>query len=1027
MRKRAAFLGVVVVCASAAMLTALTGTTERVSVASGGTQAVGASGSGNPSISADGRFVAFESDATNLAAGAGNGVEQVYVHDRQAGTTELISVGNFGAPGNSFSFVPSISADGRFVAFSSDASNLVFRDTNNTFDVFVRDRVAGTTELVSASILGVHGNGDSHYCAISADGRFVAFASSATNLVAGDTNGNNDIFVRDRLTNTIERVNVASDGTQANGFSDRPSISASGRFVAFESFAANLAPGGTNGVAQVYIHDRQTGATERVSVGAGGAVGDADSTLDLGRQVTADGRFVAFTSFATNLTSPSSAGQQHIYVRDRAAGTTERISVTADGSEGNHFSQHADITPDGRFVGFESAADNLVPGDTNGNPDVFVRDRLAGTTERVSVASDGTQANPGNPPNLAGSHFPSLSADGQIVAFGSSASNLVANDTNGINDAFVHVAPGANQNHVTLWLGNDAHGDVFRTDTVGTMLNEIPNLPVSGIAFDGTFLYFSDPGGLLEQLTTDGSTLVQAVSIPSAGDAEDLAWDSKRQRLWRIDHFPASAPTLRKINVATGTIEASYPLPSADPVDFVSLAPLGGLGVAYDGTRDLLYVSFCQAGCARLDAGVVKSVDPNTGTVIGDLFRTAGFATGGLAYDPAADTLWVGSADVVRNMTLTGTVLSSFVRPQPGGFVDGLELVPAPAVTVPCAIRVLCTPLQPFVVQPFVSGPPYPTSALLIDFGARVGQSADIVPVDRLALSLRNVTPAVPIQLSASGGTILAQVIPPNPVIPPDPIVPVRSTFNLLVHLLKHPLSTVAPVLVPPNMIVPPNPIVPLLIPPNPITPPNPIVPATSAFDVRYDLALAGQGTSAQNLHFAIGSGQPLRFTNVVVGPPQSPEFHVTFGLERTGGTVTNAPLFTVTSGGAFASMPACAEKHADPDRLWPPNHELAAVNLFARPVAGAPLGQIHVRAVNQNEPVIGGPDAAIQQSATGDLLWLRAERAGDGDGRVYHVTFTADDGAGNECLDEVKVVVPHDASHKPGGDDGPLHDSLRR
>src|SRR5438132_985845 len=230
------------------LLTALGGrsagaqTTVRVSVASDGTE--GNDVSLGSALSADGRFVAFDSAATDLVAGDTNGASDVFVHDRQTGTTERVSVASDGAQGNDSSSrgSPALSADGRFVAFDSDATNLVAGDTNGTTDVFVHDRQTGTTERVSvASGGGTQGNGKSGgffaFPALSADGRFVAFQSDATNLVAGDTNGTTDVFVHDRQTGTTERVSVASAGSQGNGSSAGPVLSADGRFVAFHDTA----------------------------------------------------------------------------------------------------------------------------------------------------------------------------------------------------------------------------------------------------------------------------------------------------------------------------------------------------------------------------------------------------------------------------------------------------------------------------------------------------------------------------------------------------------------------------------------------------------------------------------------------------------------------------------------------------------------------------------------------------------------------------------------------------------------------
>ena len=348
---------------------------------------------------------------------------------RSAGaqTTVRVSVASDGTEGNDVSLGSALSADGRFVAFDSAATDLVAGDTNGVSDVFVHDRQTGTTERVSVASDGAQGNGSSGLVtfafppALSADGRFVAFVSFATNLVASDTNGATDVFVHDRQTATTERVSVASDGTEGNAASAGATLSADGRFVAFHSAATNLVAGDTNGTNDVFVHDRQTGITERVSVASDGTQGNNASSYPA---FSADGRFVAFDSDATDLVAGDTNGTTDVFVHDRQTATTERVSV-------NGFSAGPALSADGRFVAFHSTGSNLVAGDTNGATDVFVHDRQTGTTERVSGASDGTQGNDA-------SAGPALSADGRLVAFHSSATNLVAGDANRAYDVFVH-------------------------------------------------------------------------------------------------------------------------------------------------------------------------------------------------------------------------------------------------------------------------------------------------------------------------------------------------------------------------------------------------------------------------------------------------------------------------------------------------------------------------------------------------------------------------------------------------------------
>jgi Tol biopolymer transport system component len=404
--------------------------TQRVSVDSNGAQANERSYA--PSISADGRYVAFYSLASDLVAGDSNGTWDVFVRDRWTGTTERVSVDSAGVEGDAGSDSPSISADGRYVAFASGATNLVPGDTDGVIDVFVRDRQLGITTRVSVSSAGGQGNGTSEGPSISADGRFVAFASSAANLVPGHIAvGMTDAFVHDLLTGTTERVSVDSSGSANNSASGSPSISSDGRYVAFVSSATNLVPGDTNGNWDVFVRDRLAGTTERVSVATGGAQGDGDSGAYHPPSISQDGRFVAFQSLANNLVPGDTFPGQDLFVRDRQNGTTEIVDVDSAGVQGNSGAFGCSISSDGRWVAFDSNATNLVPGDTNGVPDVFLRDRLNGTTVRVSIDSAGNQAN-----NESGES--SISADGRFVAFASLSTDLVAGDTNGSVDIFVH-------------------------------------------------------------------------------------------------------------------------------------------------------------------------------------------------------------------------------------------------------------------------------------------------------------------------------------------------------------------------------------------------------------------------------------------------------------------------------------------------------------------------------------------------------------------------------------------------------------
>ncbi|MDX6584153.1 MAG: hypothetical protein QOI10_3337 [Solirubrobacterales bacterium] len=399
------------------------GDTTRVSVSGGGAQADGASA--GPSVSADGRYVAFGSDATNLIAGDGNGSGDVFVVDRQTGAVERVSVATGGTEGNGASSAPSISADGRYVAFESSASNLVAGDTNAAPDIFVRDRQTGTTVRASVATDGTQSVLGGFEPAISGNGGAVSFYSESSNLVAGDTGFFYDVFVRDLQAGTTERVSVSSSGAQGNSISGHSAISGDGRYVAFESDASNLVGGDTNSSDDIFVFDRSTDTVERVSVTSAGSEGNGGGQDPA---ISADGNHVAFRSSSNNLVGGDTNPADDIFVHDRQSGTTERVSVATDGTEADLTSFDPALSADGRYVAFASFASNLVPGDSGPTTDVFVRDRQTDTTERIP---NGVQ---GDGEILA----PALTADGADVAFTASATNLVSGDTNGVDDVFFY-------------------------------------------------------------------------------------------------------------------------------------------------------------------------------------------------------------------------------------------------------------------------------------------------------------------------------------------------------------------------------------------------------------------------------------------------------------------------------------------------------------------------------------------------------------------------------------------------------------
>lgn len=426
-------LAVLVTVASSAMLCgsgdahATGGLTERVSVSSSGEEANNHSIGGFVSVSADGRYVAFLSLASNLVAGDTNGFQDAFVRDRLTGQTERISIDSSGNQANqaSTNFI-AISADGRYVAFASPASNLVIDDTNTVWDIFVHDRQSGDTERVSvdsAESQGSSGEG----LAISGDGRYVAF-ESAHQFVPEDTNVGIDIYVRDRQQGTTTLVSRhLTPSVQDDGDSSRPDISADGRFVVFVSTASDLVPVDTNGATDIFIYDlTDTAPPEIVTLDGNGLPLDSGPGTP---KVSADGRFVAFDSGASTLVAGDTNGSSDVFVRDTQLNQNERVSVDNAGSQGNNQSGISAISDDGRYVTFMSFASNLVPGDTNGGADVFVRDRQLSETLRVSVNADGEQASPGGT-------YPDLSANGRVVGF-STTSPMVPNDSNGYSDIYI--------------------------------------------------------------------------------------------------------------------------------------------------------------------------------------------------------------------------------------------------------------------------------------------------------------------------------------------------------------------------------------------------------------------------------------------------------------------------------------------------------------------------------------------------------------------------------------------------------------
>ncbi|MFI1254218.1 hypothetical protein ACH4U6_10480 [Streptomyces netropsis] len=406
---------------------------ERVSLTAAGGQADGESN--RPVISGDGRSVAFESSATNLAPG-GKAESQVYVRNRWTGRLQQVSVATDGTPADGGSIAPSISATGRYVAFQSFAKNLApGRNPEPGSDVYVRDLWTGRTELVISDKPSTRGSSGAP--AISADGRYVAFTSTRNDLVPGDTNLRSDVFVRDRWKGTTKRVSVRADGTQVGLASVQPVISADGSKVGFRSRDLTdipeppSEPAGTGlrppSSTEFYVHDLRTGRLEL-------AAHDRDGRpvpVGGGYSLSPDGRYALFTSRSATVVEGDTNHRADAFVKDLRTGVTRRVSLAHDGAQADGHIYDPVMSADGRRVFFVSGATNLVPGDTNDGPaDVFVRDLRTGAVERLNVASAGSQDNGG-----AGSV--AIDLLGRTAVFESSGDNLVPGDTNKVTDVFL--------------------------------------------------------------------------------------------------------------------------------------------------------------------------------------------------------------------------------------------------------------------------------------------------------------------------------------------------------------------------------------------------------------------------------------------------------------------------------------------------------------------------------------------------------------------------------------------------------------
>ncbi|MBK8100680.1 MAG: PD40 domain-containing protein [Planctomycetes bacterium] len=402
-------------------------TTTRDGVSSTGSQPIGTAATA-PVLSQDARFVAFHSAAANLVPNDTNGVNDVFVRDRLAGVTTRVSQGAGGVQSNGGSQVARITPDGRFVAFQSSGSNLVANDTNGVPDIFVHDRLTGVTSIASLGSSGQQATATSSHCSISDDGRFVAFQNQDYYFVAGNNCVATNVYVRDRLLAQTWLVNVGPQQGQQFNPRANAQISGNGQYVVFDSPAPDIVPNDTNAFADVFVYRLATGAVSRVSVSSAGTQANQQSSAG---RLSADARYVTFRGYASNLVAGDTNGAADVFVHDRVLASTTRVSVSSAGVQANSENGNPVISGDGRFVAFWSVGTNLVPGDTNNTFDCFLHDRMLGATQRINVSPTGAQAS--------GQAIDAeLSADGNHVAFSSAATDLIVPDGNGaVGDVFL--------------------------------------------------------------------------------------------------------------------------------------------------------------------------------------------------------------------------------------------------------------------------------------------------------------------------------------------------------------------------------------------------------------------------------------------------------------------------------------------------------------------------------------------------------------------------------------------------------------
>lgn len=364
---------------------------SRVSTNGSGVQTEKYCTNSQASLSSNGNLLVFSSNAGNLVSNDQNYHYDVFVKDLSTGTVSLVSASAAGTPNNgSNTTMGSLSSDGRYVAFTSDATNLVTGDTNGKVDLFIKDLVTGGIQRVSVEVSGTQGNNDSFRPGFSPDGKYVLFESYADNLVAGDTNTSCDVFLKNLTTGAVTLVSTDANGVKGNSSSTHAQFSANGNYVVFESTAANLVSGDTNSAYDIFVKNLATGAIQLASSSVAGSQGNSGSQ---GASISSDGQHVAFLSTSTTLVSENTNHVRSVFVKNLTTGAIQLVSTSADGIQGNNSCSMCMISDDGRYVAFVSDSDNLVAGDTNNKSDVFIKELATGAIQRVSTSAAGVEGN----------------------------------------------------------------------------------------------------------------------------------------------------------------------------------------------------------------------------------------------------------------------------------------------------------------------------------------------------------------------------------------------------------------------------------------------------------------------------------------------------------------------------------------------------------------------------------------------------------------------------------------------------------